>query len=135
MSNGALHAREREDLSLHVVRCAERYEAVSAEIGALRAQSRRIETAIWGIVAVLLALGLFGWFLEQHGIPVAPLILGLVLGEMLEQTFVQNMIKADGSVLAFFERPIAGALGVATIVIWVLMLARAFRPARRAAVA
>jgi hypothetical protein len=36
------------------------YEAVSAEIGALRAQTRRIETAIWGIVAVLLALGAGG---------------------------------------------------------------------------
>jgi hypothetical protein len=60
MSNGALHAREREDLSLHVERCAERYEAVSAEIGALRAQTRRIETAIWGIVAALLALGAGG---------------------------------------------------------------------------
>jgi TctA family transporter len=86
-------------------------------------------------VAMMLAMGLFCWFLEEHGIPVAPLILGLVLGEMLEQTFVQNMIKADGSVLAFFERPIAGTLGVATIVIWALMLARAFRPARRPGVA
>jgi TctA family transporter len=82
-------------------------------------------------VTIMLALGLFGWFLEQHGIPVAPLILGLVLGEMLEQTFVQNMIKADGSVVAFFARPIAGALGVATVLIWAVMLIRAFRPARR----
>jgi hypothetical protein len=60
MSNGAPHARERDDLALHVERCAERYEAVSAEIGALRAQTRLIETAIWGIVAVLLALGAGG---------------------------------------------------------------------------
>jgi TctA family transporter len=90
--------------------------------------------SLYGI-AIMLALGLFGWFLEQHGIPVAPLILGLVLGEMLEQTFVQSMIKADGSALAFFERPIAGVLGVATIVIWAAMLARAFRPSRRAAMA
>jgi hypothetical protein len=60
MTNGALHAREREDLSLHVERCAERYGAVSAEIAALRQQTRRIEGAIWGIVAVLLALGAGG---------------------------------------------------------------------------
>jgi hypothetical protein len=43
------------------------------------------------------------------------------------------MIKADGSVVAFFSRPIAGALGVATVLIWAVMLVRAFRPARRAA--
>jgi hypothetical protein len=60
MSNGALHAREREDLALHVERCSERYAAVSAEIGALRQQTRRIEAAIWGIVAVLLTLGAGG---------------------------------------------------------------------------
>jgi TctA family transporter len=78
-------------------------------------------------VAIMLALGLFGWFLEQHGIPVAPLILGLVLGEMLEQTFVQSMIKADGHWLAFFERPIAGVLGVATLLTWAAMLARGLR--------
>jgi TctA family transporter len=83
--------------------------------------------SIYG-VTLMLAMGLVGWFLEQHGIPVAPLILGLVLGEMLEQTFVQNMIKSDGEVLAFFERPIAGGLGIATVLIWVTMLVRAMRP-------
>jgi len=59
---------------------------------------------------------------EEHGIPVAPLILGLVLGEMLEQTFVQSMIKADGDWLGFLSRPIAGVPGVATLAIWVVTL-------------
>ena len=85
--------------------------------------------------ALMLVMGIFGWFLEEHGIPVAPLILGLVLGEMLEQTFVQSMIKADGAVLEFFARPIAGTLGVATLLIWVVMLARGLRGTRRPAAA
>jgi putative tricarboxylic transport membrane protein len=80
-------------------------------------------------VALMLVMGLFGWFLEEHGIPVAPLILGLVLGEMLEQTFVQSMIKADGHWLAFVERPIAGVLGVGTLLVWAVMLGRAARRA------
>ena len=86
-------------------------------------------------VTLMLVMGLVGWFLESHGIPVAPLILGLVLGEMLEQTFVQNMIKTDGALLEFFSRPIAGVLGVATLLIWAVMLLRALRPAPRAATA
>lgn len=86
-------------------------------------------------VSLMLVMGLVGWFLESHGIPVAPLILGLVLGEMLEQTFVQNMIKTDGALLEFFSRPIAGALGAATVLIWAVMLLRALRPAPRAAAA
>jgi TctA family transporter len=42
----------------------------------------------------------------------------MVLGGMLEQNFVTSMIKADGRLLAFFDRPIAAGLGVATIIIW-----------------
>lgn len=71
MTNGDLHAREREDLALHVERCAERYGAVQAELGSLRQQARRIELAIWGIVAVLLALG-------AGGAQVLPVLRGLV---------------------------------------------------------
>jgi hypothetical protein len=60
MSNGDLHGREREDLALHVERCAERYGAVQNELNSLRQQVRRIETAIWGMGALLLALGAGG---------------------------------------------------------------------------
>jgi TctA family transporter len=83
-----------------------------------------ITNSLYGVM-LMLAMGVFGWFLESHGIPVAPLILGLVLGEMLEQTFVQSMIKADGAWLTFFDRPIAGVLGVATLLVWGVMLGRA----------
>jgi len=82
--------------------------------------------SLYGVV-LMLVMGLFGWFLESHGIPVAPLILGLVLGELLEQTFVQSMIKADGAILPFFSRPIAGVLGVATVAIWGVMVWRGLR--------
>jgi TctA family transporter len=55
-----------------------------------------------------------------------------VLGGMLEQNFVTSMIKADGNVLAFFERPVSGTLGVATILIWLSPLLVAFWRRRRA---
>jgi len=79
--------------------------------------------SIYGVV-LMVVMGVFGWVLEEHGIPIAPLILGLVLGEMLEQNFMTSMIKSDGSFLVFFERPIAGVLGVCTLVVWGLMLWR-----------
>ena len=50
--------------------------------------------------------------MEENGFPVAPAILGMVLGAMLEEHFIRAMIRADGQFLAFFERPIAGALGI-----------------------
>ena len=80
-------------------------------------------------VWVMLVFGVLGWLMEEHGIPVAPLVLGIVLGELLEQSFLTSLIKADGSLLAFFTRPIAGALGAATLLVWGWMLWTAVRPA------
>jgi TctA family transporter len=69
-------------------------------------------------VGVMLAFGVLAFVMEANRFPIAPTILGLVLGGMLEQHFVTSMIKADGNPLAFFERPVAGVLGVATLVVW-----------------
>ena len=55
--------------------------------------------------------------LEENGFPVAPAILGVVLGTMLEENFITSMIKSDGSPAVFFTRPIAGGLAIATLVI------------------
>jgi TctA family transporter len=70
-------------------------------------------------IGVMLAFGLLAYAMEANRFPIAPTILGLVLGGMLEQNFVTSMIKADGKFAAFFERPIAGALGVATLLVWI----------------
>ena len=69
-------------------------------------------------IGVMLAFGLLAFFMEANGFPIAPAILGLVLGGMLEQNFVTSLIKADGALGAFFARPIAAALGVATLLVW-----------------
>ncbi len=69
-------------------------------------------------VGVMLCFGLLAFLMEGNGFPIAPTILGVVLGGMLEQHFVTSMIKAGGNPLAFFDRPIAAFLGVATILLW-----------------
>ncbi len=80
-------------------------------------------------VGVMVAFGLLAYFMEANGFPIAPTILGGVLGAMLEQNVVSSLIKAGGDPLAFFERPIAGTLGVATILIWLSPLVlRSIRP-------
>ncbi len=62
--------------------------------------------------------------MEPWGFPVAPTILGVVLGTMLEEQFFSSLVKADGQVAAFFERPIAAALGVLTLAVWAWPLLR-----------
>lgn len=75
-----------------------------------------INNTVFG-VTITLVFGLLAYVMEENGFPVAPAILGVVLGTMLEENLVTSMIKADGNPLAFFERPIAASLGVVTFVI------------------
>jgi putative tricarboxylic transport membrane protein len=82
-------------------------------------------------VSVMLIAGFAAFVLENNGFPIAPAILGVVLGGMLEQNFVTSMIKSDGDLLAFFERPVAATLGVLAMLVWFLPVA--LRRLRRSA--
>jgi putative tricarboxylic transport membrane protein len=86
-----------------------------------------INNSIFGVV-LMLTFGLIAYLMEENGFPVAPAILGMVLGAMLEENFISSMIKADGRIWAFFERPIAGALGLVALgVVSIPLLKRFFR--------
>jgi TctA family transporter len=82
-------------------------------------------------IGVMLAFGLLAFFMEASGFPVAPMILGAVLGRMLEENFTTSMIKADGNWSAFFSRPIAGTLGVLTVLVWLSPVIIAWQRRRR----
>lgn len=87
--------------------------------------------SVFGIV-VMLTLGLLGWLLEENGFPVAPIILGLVLGGMFERMFMTSMVKSGGDLTAFFDRPIAAALGAAVLLIWAVAIAKGLGRMRKA---
>ncbi|HMS79957.1 MAG TPA: tripartite tricarboxylate transporter permease, partial [Burkholderiaceae bacterium] len=88
-----------------------------------------INNTLFGVIVMVVA-GIVAFFMERWGFPVAPTILGVVLGTMLEEHFFSSLVKADGRLAAFFERPIAGALGGATLLIWAWWLARSLRSGR-----
>ena len=71
-------------------------------------------------IGVMLSAGIAGYVLEENGFPVAPAILGVVLGGMLEENFITSMIKSDGDLLGFFARPLAATLGGLTLAAWFL---------------
>ncbi len=68
-------------------------------------------------VYVMLGMGLLGFVLEKYHIPLGPVVLGIILGGRLEETFVQCLTKSD-SLAAFFSRPISAVLGTVCIVVW-----------------
>jgi len=68
---------------------------------------------LFGVVTVA-TFGLIGYVMEENGYPVAAMVLGIVMGTMVEQAFVTSLIKSDGSILPFLERPISAILAACT---------------------
>jgi TctA family transporter len=69
---------------------------------------------LFGVITVA-TFGVIGYVMEENGYPVAAMVLGIVMGTMVEQAFVTSLIKSDGSILPFFERPISAILAACTI--------------------
>lgn len=78
----------------------------------------------------MLAFGVLAFVMEDNGIPVAPAILGVVLGPLLEEYFINSMIKSDGSLIGFVNRPIAAVLAAVTIGIIAWTIIAALWPAK-----
>ena len=77
-------------------------------------------------VGLMLGFGVLAFFMEENGFPVAPVILGVVLGPLLEENFINSMIKADGNLIGLVDRPIAAVLAAITIgmVAWTIWASR-----------
>lgn len=68
-------------------------------------------------VMLTLGLAVFGIFMKNQNYPVAPLVLGLVLGGMIETELRRSVLLGDNSLMIFFERPIAIGIFVLAIAI------------------
>lgn len=66
-------------------------------------------------VGIMLAAGVFGFIFRRFGFSPAPLIMGLVLGTMAEETLKQSLIIFDHDWLRFFSRPIVVSLFAVTL--------------------
>jgi putative tricarboxylic transport membrane protein len=83
-------------------------------------------------VFLMLGLGIVGWLLSRAGFPPAPIVLGVVLGAIAEQGFVQSVLigTAAGNVWAvFFARPIS--LGIIALILLGLIGPMLLRRRRR----
>jgi putative tricarboxylic transport membrane protein len=78
-------------------------------VGAFATASRLFD--IW----MMLAIGIGAFFLRRRGYEMAPLVLGLVLGPLLDKSLRRGLVLSDGSIAPFFTRPICAALAAVTI--------------------
>lgn len=75
-------------------------------------------------IILMVVLGVLGYLLEKVGIPVAPVVLGLVLGPIVEKNFMQSVIKTDWDLTQFLTRPISAVLMVVTLLVLTYPLLR-----------
>jgi putative tricarboxylic transport membrane protein len=71
---------------------------------------------------VMLGFGILGFILRQGHYPMAPLVLGIVLGDLLEKSLRRGLVLSDGSLAPFFTRPISLVIWIVIALIIVLRL-------------
>ena len=74
-------------------------------------------------VLVMYLIGVLGFFMRRFDFPVAPVILGVILGPLMEAQFRRTLLVSDGDFGAFLERPFAVVLFVLAILALVVPVA------------
>lgn len=78
-------------------------------------------------VWLMLGFGIVGYLFERYGFPLAPMVLGFVLGPIFETNLRRALMYAEGDLTSFVTRPISGvmlALAVVLLVYGVMSLLR-----------
>ncbi|MBD7964031.1 tripartite tricarboxylate transporter permease [Fictibacillus norfolkensis] len=88
-----------------------------------------IAISVFGVYAVqvttfdlflLIGFGLAGYLLAQNDYPIAPLVLGLVLGPMIENNMRRALTTSNGDFMVFVQQPIS-AFFLVCAVLWILI--------------
>ena len=89
-------------------------------VGSFALQARMFD------VGIMIVFGILGYVLREMDYPMAPLVLGIILGDILDKNLRRALILSDGSIAPFFTRPICLVLFALTLFI-VLGRAKWFR--------
>ena len=80
-------------------------------VGAFALQSRLFD------VGIMMFFGVIGFILREMDYPMAPLVLGIILGDMLDKNLRRSLILSDGNIAPFFTRPICLVLFIVTMLV------------------
>jgi putative tricarboxylic transport membrane protein len=115
-----------------LIRVLELPEAVTSAFVALFCfvgaySARNSLTDLWMIVI----FGGVGYLFERYRFPIAPMVLGAILGPQAETAFMTSMISYGNDWTVFFTRPISGVVMACTIAALAYPIVRDFRKRRR----
>jgi len=76
---------------------------------------------------IMLCAGVAGYFLEKVNVPLAPIILGMILGPMAEQSVRRALLISRGDATELVTRPISAVLAIATVLVILWPIYKAMR--------
>lgn len=78
-------------------------------------------------VYLALILGVVGFFLRRYGFPLAPIVLALVLGNMIESNFRRALLISEGDWMIFIQKPISLVLILIALITFVVPMIQSMR--------
>lgn len=67
-------------------------------------------------VWTMLGFGVIGFVLRRYNYPMAPFVLGIVLGDLLDKNLRRGLVLSDGDLTPFLARPISATLALICVV-------------------
>jgi putative tricarboxylic transport membrane protein len=71
----------------------------------------------WFDLALLYGIGVIGFIMRRYDIPVAPVLVGMILGPLAEQQFRRALAISQGDLTIFFRQPISAAVFAITALV------------------
>jgi putative tricarboxylic transport membrane protein len=81
-------------------------------------------------VVMTAAFGMFGYALIKFGLEPAPMLLGFVLGKLMEEKLRQALVISRGSFMTFVERPLSAGLLIVALLIIIIAILPSMRKSR-----
>ena len=104
---------------------------VLSYVGSFAVAGQSVSTGIY-YMGISLVMGIIGYFLKKDGYPIAPIVLGLILGSMFEENFRRAVKLAGGNYLTFFTKPICWIFIIIAILTIVLPIISRKRKEKKA---
>ncbi len=83
-----------------------------------------------GLVALMAGFGVLGYILHKFDCEPAPLVLGFILGPLMEENLRRSLVMSRGDPMVFLQRPISATLLALSAIVLALIVVPAFRKSR-----
>ena len=67
-------------------------------------------------VGVMVVFGIVGYYMREMDYPIAPMVLGIILGSILDKNLIRSLIISEGDLRYFFESPISIVIAGVTFI-------------------